>query len=166
MAIFSSNAFLRFRVRIKRVTVRCYRQRMKITGSDCFTDNSNCCNSGKYSPGLRLRLCSAFSVSIASSGMIMAAATRLILSAAGRRPASTLVQCRTRSNRTRRRSALWGLPPVSEQSGKRRSGCGARRGSESRGRSAGTCARRCSGTKGAVQRDGAEAWPAGPLSCD
>jgi hypothetical protein len=66
------------------VTVRCYRQRMKITGSDCFTDNSNCCNSGKYSPGLRLRLCSAFSTSIASSGMIMAAAaTRLMLSRQG-----------------------------------------------------------------------------------
>ena len=37
-----------------RVTVRCYRLRVKITGSDCLIDNSNCCNSGKYSPGTPL----------------------------------------------------------------------------------------------------------------
>jgi hypothetical protein len=41
-----------------RVTVRCYRLRMKITGSDCLIDNLNCCDSGNTSsrirPGLAL----------------------------------------------------------------------------------------------------------------
>jgi len=71
---------------------------------------------------------------------------------------------------------LWGLPPVSEQSGKRRCGCPglaweqlsakdicreltdpARNG----GRSLAQLA-----ANGAVQRDGADAWPAGGAPSD